>query len=207
MKDLDYAGLSRKELASKIDGMKARYDNSAYGVDMQLERIVNFLQQTNEMDNTLLIITGDHGEEFMERGRWGHNSSFTDWQIRVPLIVWIPQTKPRTIHQRTSHMDIGPTILKRLGVQNPISDYSLGIDLASPVENRTITVASWSDIGLINDEGKLVIPFKSTTQHKNLATDLNDQPVSSSELTQKIRPLIMQALINAQYYNSKKNKI
>jgi len=203
LKNLDYVGLSRKELAPKIDGMKARYDNAAYSIDMQLQRLVSFLQQTNEMDNTLLIITGDHGEEFMERGRWGHNSSFTDWQIRVPLIVWIPQSQPRTIDQRTSHMDIGPTILKRLGVQNPTRDYSLGLDLASPVDNRTITVASWSDIGLINDEGKLVIPFKSTSQHENLATDLDDNPVSSSELTQKIRPLIMEALVNAQYYNSK----
>jgi len=165
--------------------MKARYDNAAYSIDMQLQRLVSFLQQTNEMDNTLLIITGDHGEEFMERGRWGHNSSFTDWQIRVPLIVWIPQSQPRTIDQRTSHMDIGPTILKRLGVQNPTRDYSLGLDLASPVDNRTITVASWSDIGLINDEGKLVIPFKSTSQHENLATDLDDNPVSSSELNTK----------------------
>lgn len=206
LKTLDYAGLSREELAPNIDGMKARYENAAYGVDRQLQRIVSFLQQTNEMDNTLLIITGDHGEEFMERGRWGHNSSFTDWQIRVPLIVWIPHSQPRTIDQRTSHMDIAPTILKRLGVQNPVKDYSTGIDLGSPVENRTITVASWSDIGLINDEGKLVIPFKSTSQHKNFAMDLHDHPITSSELIQKNRPLIMQALINAQYYSSKKKK-
>ncbi len=200
LRNLDYAGLSRKEIAPQIDGMKARYENAAYGIDGQIKRILDYLKKSNKMDNTVIVITGDHGEEFMERGRWGHNSGFTDWQVRVPMVVWIPGTQPKVIHQRTSHMDFVPTILKRLGVTNPVKDYSMGVDLTSPVKNRNVIVASWSDIGLINDAGKLVIPFKSTSQHKNLATDLNDNVIDSKKLTQKIRPLIMQTLSDAKYY-------
>ncbi len=200
LKNLDYAGLSRKEIAPQIDGMKARYENAAYGIDGQIKRVLDYLEKSNELDNTVIVITGDHGEEFMERGRWGHNSSFTDWQVRVPMVVWIPDTQPKLITQRTSHLDFIPTILKRLGVTNPIKDYSIGTDLTSPVDNRNVIVASWSDIGLINDAGKLVIPFKSTSQHKNLATDLNDNSIDSKKLTQKIRPIIMQALSDAKYY-------
>ncbi|MFW5444098.1 MAG: sulfatase-like hydrolase/transferase [Methylococcaceae bacterium] len=201
LQTLDYAGLSRKELAPQVKGMKARYDNSAYGIDIQLQRIIDSLQKSGDIDNTIVIITGDHGEEFMERGRWGHNSAFTDWQVRVPMIISIPLTAPKTINQRTSHMDISTTLLSRLGVTNPVYDYSLGVDLASPVENRSVTVASWSDIGLINDYGKLVIPFKSTTQHQNLATDLNDNPIDGTLLASQMKPIIFKALKDARYYS------
>jgi len=200
LKSLDYAGLSRKELAPNIKGMKARYINAANGIDKQLQRVVEHLKQSGDIENTLIIITGDHGEEFMERGRWGHNSAFTDWQVRTPMIVSIPNTSPRSINQRTSHMDICSTILSRLGVQNTVKDYSLGRDLGNPVDHRNIIVSSWTDIGLINDFGKLVIPFKSTTQHENLATDLDDNPVSSSQLLTKMQSIVFETLADARYY-------
>lgn len=196
---LDYAGLSREDLASKIKGLKARYENAAHSIDSQLQRIVEYLQKSGDLNNTLVIITGDHGEEFMERGRWGHNSAFTDWQVRVPMIAWMPGSTARTISMRTSHMDVVPTILKRLGVQNQVKDYSQGIDLSAPQDHRNIIVASWSDIGLINDYGKLVIPYKSTTQHENLATNLNDKPVNGSALVANMRQTIFQVLTESQY--------
>ena len=200
LKSLDYAGLSRKELAPNINGMKARYINAANGIDKQLQRVIGYLTESGDIDNTLVIITGDHGEEFMERGRWGHNSAFTDWQVRTPMIVSIPNTSPRVINQRTSHMDVCSTILTRLGVQNAVKDYSLGTDLGNPVEHRNIIVSSWTDIGLINDFGKLVIPFKSTTQHENLATDINDNPVDSRQLSSQMQSIIFKTLADARYY-------
>lgn len=201
LKNLDYADLSRKELALKIDSMKARYENSAHGIDLQLQRIVESLETSGDLDTTLIIITGDHGEEFMERGRWGHNSAFTDWQVRVPMVLWMPGTSSRIIPQRTSHMDVGPFILNRLGVKNPIKDYSLGIDLSTPEGSRNIVVSSWSDIGLINDHGKMVIPFKSTTQHQNLATDGQDHPVNARDLAEKMKSIIFESLADARYYD------
>jgi len=201
LKNLDYAGLSRKELAPQIKSMKARYDNSAHGIDIQLQRVIEYLEKSGEIDNTLIMITGDHGEEFMERGRWGHNSAFTDWQVRVPMIVWMPNGSAKTINKRTSHMDMSTTILSRLGVSNPVKDHSLGIDLSTPQENRSVTVASWTDIGLINNYGKLVIPFKSTTQHQNLATDIDDNPINGSDLALKMKPYIFKALKDARYYS------
>jgi len=200
LKSLDYAGLSRKELAPNIKGMKARYINAANGIDKQLQRVVEHLKQSGDIENTLIIITGDHGEEFMERGRWGHNSAFTDWQVRTPMIVSIPNTLPRSIDQRTSHMDVCSTVLSRLGVQNTVKDYSLGINFDNPVEHRNIIVSSWTDIGLINDFGKLVIPFKSTTQHENLATDIDDNPVNSSQLLTKMQSIVFDTLADTRYY-------
>ena len=200
LKSFDYAGLSRTDIIPNIKGMKARYENAAHGIDAQLQRVVEDLKKSGDIDNTLIIITGDHGEEFMERGRWGHNSAFTDWQVRTPMIVSVPGSSPRSIDRRTSHMDISPTILSRLGVQNALKDYSLGKDLGSPVEHRNIIVSSWSDIGLINDFGKLVIPFKSTTQHENLATGVDDYPVNGSQLLSKMDSIVFQTLAEIRHY-------
>lgn len=200
-KSLDYAGLSREQLAPQIKGMLARYENAAHGIDMQLQRLISHLEKSGDLENTMVIITGDHGEEFMERGRWGHNSAFTDWQVRVPMIVWMPDTPAKTISQRTSHLDVQPTILTRLGVKNPVKDYSLGQDLSSPEDHRNILVSSWSDLGLITDEGKLVIPFKSTTQHDNLATDINDNPVNGSDLVARMQSTVFKVLNDVRYYS------
>jgi len=200
-RSLDYATLSRTDLAPQIAGMKARYENAAHEIDLQLQRVVDFLETSGELENTLVIVTGDHGEEFMEHGRWGHNSAFTDWQVHVPMIVRMPGSSSRTISQRTSHIDVVPSILTRLGIQNPVKDYSLGVDLLTPQEHRTILVASWSDLGLINDYGKLVIPFKSTTQHQNLATDLDDVPVDGGDLLSRMESSVVQALADARYYS------
>ncbi|MCU7960505.1 MAG: sulfatase-like hydrolase/transferase, partial [gamma proteobacterium symbiont of Bathyaustriella thionipta] len=197
---LDYAGLSRKDLLPQIAGLKARYENAARSIDIQIQRIIEALEQSGDLQKTILIISGDHGEEFMERGRWGHNSAFTDWQTRVPMIVWMPDSRPRVITQRSSHLDVMATLLPRLGLKNPLQDYTIGIDLSSPQENRTIMVSSWTDMGLINDDGKLVIPFKSTTQHKNLATDLADHPIDAGDLIEKMKPAIIKALADARYY-------
>lgn len=142
----------------------------------------------------------------MERGRWGHNSAFTDWQVRVPMILWMPGSSPRLVEQRTSHLDVAATLLPLLGVTNPREDYTLGVDLAEPQDHRNVVVSSWSDVGLINDAGKLVIPFKSTTQHQNLATDLNDEPVDAGSLTSRMQPVIFKALSDARYYTKRSLK-
>lgn len=200
IKSLNYFGLSRKELAPQINSLKARYINAAHGIDMQIKRILTTLEETGNSENTILIITGDHGEEFMERGRWGHNSAFTDWQIRVPMVISIPGKPTKTFTQATSHIDIAPTLLKELGISNPVSDYSLGVDLSQPIGKRSIIVASWTDIGIINEAGKLVIPFKTTTQHKNLARNTADQPIDAEDLIKQMRQTIPSVLTNIRRY-------
>jgi hypothetical protein len=54
---------------------------------------------------------------------------------------------------------------------------------------------------MINDEGKLVIPFKSTTQHDNLATDINDNPVNGSDLVARMQSTVFKVLNDVRYYS------
>mgnify|MGYP002630300487 CR=1 FL=1 len=202
IKGLDYAGMTTDELLPMMDGMRARYLNSAHYVDTQFKRVYDFLIANELLDNTIVIITGDHGEEFMEKERWGHNSSFVDEQIRVPLVVSHPDYAPAKVSTMTSHMDIPGMLLTTLGVDNPVSDYSLGNRLFDTTPNDMVVVASWTDLGIISDKGKLVIPFRSTTQHLHLATTRDDDPTDLSELTQTLSAEVARVIGNTRKFRN-----
>jgi len=203
LKTLDYAGLSREELSPIIDGMKARYINSCHYVDSQFKRVYDYLVANNMLEDTIVIVTGDHGEEFMEKSRWGHNSSFVEEQVRVPLIVSFPGKKPSVVTSMTSHLDISSTLLTALGVSNPPSDYTLGKNLFSKAGRKMVVVSSWSDLGLVTAQGKLVIPFKGTTQHQHLATGKDDTPIDLSDLTMALSSEIGRVIANSRRFIGK----
>ncbi len=111
------------------------YRNCCYFVDGQISKVLSELDRLHLSDNTIVIISGDHAQEFNENHKnfWGHAGNYTKWQIGVPMIVHYPgQNVAHTYHHRTSHFDIVPTILKDyLGVVNRTEDYSLGFPLDS----------------------------------------------------------------------------
>lgn len=106
------------------------YKNSIYFIDLQIQKVIE--QLGDDINNTIIVITGDHGKEFNEskKGYWGHNSNYSQYQTRVPLIIYWPNTE-RTFYQgQTSHYDIAPTLVKdALGCHNDVKDYSSGQSL------------------------------------------------------------------------------
>jgi hypothetical protein len=140
----------------------ARYVNAAHHLDSQIGRVLDFLRRDGSLDDTIVLITGDHGEEFWEKGRKGHNSEFHEEQIRVPLVLWIPGDGGHVVDSDTSHVDIAPTLLPLLGVKNPAADYSLGHDLRGPIDRDFMVVADWSRIGILDPAYKLTLPIQGT---------------------------------------------
>ena len=91
--------------------------------------IVGELEHKGLLDNSILVITGDHSQEFNENKKnyWGHGSNYSDAQIHVPFIYYEPGQAPRNYHHTTTHYDIVPTLMHTLfGVSNPPGDYSMG---------------------------------------------------------------------------------
>ena len=105
------------------------YRNTCYQDDILLGKIFETLKKQGLMDNTIVIISGDHSQEFNENHRnyWGHNSNFSAHQIGVPMIWHIPGQQAHKYTHRTTHYDVVPTLMKEyLGVKNNPSDYSMG---------------------------------------------------------------------------------
>lgn len=104
----------------------ALYDGEARVFDDLVGRWTAKLEQLGILDDTLIIITADHGEELMERGHVGHSScnlhgTLYDESIHVPLIMRFPKKIPagRVITEQISQIDIMPTIFDMLGLPIP----------------------------------------------------------------------------------------
>ncbi|HEU4708638.1 MAG TPA: sulfatase, partial [Methylophilaceae bacterium] len=175
--DINYASLSKSELAQDIVPIKNRYINAVHHLDSQFARVFDYLKQHDMLDNTIVVLVGDHGEEFMEHGFWGHNSTFVDQQIRTPLVLWIPGRKPQVDNAMTSHMDIVPTLMPLLGVKNPEEDYSEGHNLLADATRTYTYVSDWNRITYVDGEVKITEPVSISGLASNRVTAANDEPV------------------------------
>jgi hypothetical protein len=130
----DYAKLSNDMDPTPFFNL---YRNCCHYDDVLIGKLLATLKQQGYADNTLVILVGDHAQEFNENKKnyWGHSSNYSLWQIGVPLIIHHPNSQhpshdthhPIAFTHRTTHYDVIPTIMHDyFGVQNPLSDYSLG---------------------------------------------------------------------------------
>ena len=173
LEDFNYATM---DLEKDMPLIKNRYINSVHHLDSQFARVLDYLEREQLLDNTIVIITGDHGEEFNELGHWGHGSSFNDSQTKVPMVIWIPGTGSSVVEHMTSHLDVIPTVLPRLGVTNPASDYSLGYDMLGEKQRKYTVTGHWLKMGFIADGYKAVIAMDNAHIGDNQVTCADDKP-------------------------------
>jgi arylsulfatase A-like enzyme len=107
------------------------YEKSLQYLDDQVGRLIDFILDSDYADNTIIILVADHGEEFLDHGRWGHwESNLFDEILRVPLIIWMPNgPQGKVIRQQVRLLDLMPTILDLCGC--PASDDLMGASMAS----------------------------------------------------------------------------
>ncbi|HSN30765.1 MAG TPA: sulfatase-like hydrolase/transferase, partial [Kofleriaceae bacterium] len=100
-----------------IERLRAIYDSAVSYQDQQVGRLVKQLKAWGIWDQTLLIITADHGEELFEDGRCGHGGSLRDVLVRVPLLVHDPSRFPggTIVDEGAEGVDLLPTILRAAG--------------------------------------------------------------------------------------------
>jgi arylsulfatase A-like enzyme len=104
-----------------IDHDRAWYDGSIRGMDAEIGRLVERLKGLGLDRKTVVVFTGDHGEEFYEHGRSFHGQSVYGEQNNMPLVVWGPGVVPagRTVEQTVQTIDLMPTLLELSGLSAP----------------------------------------------------------------------------------------
>lgn len=129
-----------------------RYLTAVHYADSLLTPLLQAVEESGQAGNTIILVTGDHGEEFNDLGQnyWGHNGNFADPQVQVPFVLYWPGQAAGRDARASSHMDWVPTLLRHgLGCENPASDYSTGEDLlAAAGPARPLPVDSWSQQGI-----------------------------------------------------------
>ncbi|HSX38466.1 MAG TPA: sulfatase-like hydrolase/transferase [Chlamydiales bacterium] len=108
-KDIDYFNMFQSR--NKIEKIKNRYRNSVHYVDFLFGEALKMLPDS---DNSIVIVIGDHGEEFFERGHLFHGSHLIHEQINIPLYMKFGQRKEAAPPKIVSQMDVFPSLLHHL---------------------------------------------------------------------------------------------
>lgn len=125
-------------------GVQALYDGEVRVFDDMVGRWLAKLESLGILDDTLVIVTADHGEELLERGHVGHTScnlkgTLHDESIHVPLIMRYPKRLPAgvVVRQQVSQVDLMPTLFDLIGLELPLP--SDGESLLPLIDGRTQT--------------------------------------------------------------------
>ncbi|MDD5686232.1 MAG: sulfatase-like hydrolase/transferase [Elusimicrobia bacterium] len=159
-----------------------RYKNAIYYDDYLIGKILSELEKKNILKNTIVIISGDHGEAFFEKGFYGHNQGFCEEQVKVPFVLYIPNHKPQIYKKLTSHLDVVSTMFSFLGCKNSSNDYSQGFSLLENKEREYIVTTTWDEMAVINKSLSIVIPLESYNIPRIKMYDENYKEVLNSKL-------------------------
>ncbi len=177
------------------------YANVAYLVDKKIGALVAKLKAQGLWDNSIVVFSADHGQEFNENGLnyWGHNSSFDQYQLGVPLIIHWPQKQPQVIDTLATSFDLSATILHDLlQCSNDYQDYSLGTSLfALPNDRQYFLAGSYLENAIISQDQIAIIKAMGHLSFK----DPNYHPLPPNKIQ---RNFIMPAMQELGFFTAPK---
>lgn len=144
-----------------IAAIKNSYKNAVHTIDTLFGR---FLSQTPGVENSIVVFTGDHGQEFFEYGHLFHLSELNNVQTEVPIYFQLPN-KEAVQPELASHIDIFPTILDALAPSNALPTVLRGESLLLPRKWPFVAMARYNmsrppcEIALHNGKHKLIARF------------------------------------------------
>lgn len=192
------------------------YESEIRYVDTYVGKILETLSAKNLLDNTVIVIAGDHGEAFGEHGEYGHGIFCYEESLKVPLIIHNPRyIKEKTIiTENISLVDILPSLLElnNFDIPKNISGKSFVnlIQGKKDKKQRTIYFESvfgheennWAPpIGIVDDNFKYIsLPEQELYDLKNDATETNNlfasQRKIAGDMRNKLEQLMLDSAIN-----------
>jgi uncharacterized protein len=126
------------------------------------------------------VFTGDHGEEFREKGHVGHGSAVTSEQIHVPLVLLGDDVPRGRFDVVTSHVDVVPTLFSLLGDTHAPSRYSDGVSIFSAPEERfVLSTVGWEPRYALTGKDLKVMVYAGTAGAA--VTDPWDRPLPDAD--------------------------
>jgi len=120
----------------------ALYQSQVTTIDEQIERLIQTLKRQKQYDNTIIIVTGTHGQSF-------NNSDTNDGLIsssHVPMVLLLPNEGSQIITNMTSHSDIAPTLMEEVfSIDSPTNHYSIGQHLLDDTQRQYVLSGDLND--------------------------------------------------------------
>lgn len=196
--------VKRLLLASSADpevtrDVRNRYLNAVGYVDALIDRVLVTLEEQGRLDRTMVVIAGDHGEAFFEKGKLTHASDFSREQVHSGTVLCFPEPI-RTRYTYTSHADIMPTVFDSLGVAVPWAQLMTGKSLLDfDAEQDFVIIGppmlgsrAIDDFVVVGDGYKVHFENRGRPEVREV-TDLDDQPIEGFD-AQRVRRLLRRAV-------------
>jgi arylsulfatase A-like enzyme len=121
-----------------LEKLILQYDGEVAYTDYQIGKLINAIQTMDLIDNTLIIITADHGEGLGQHGFLLHTFYVYEEAVRVPLLFFWPGhiIEGQVFDTPVSHVDIMPTILDLVGIEEDDSSFH-GQSLAASLRGKS----------------------------------------------------------------------
>ncbi len=167
--------------------------------------LVQKLKDMALYDQTMIIFTSDHGEEFYDHGGWGHGHSLYDESLKVPLLIKFPESKfmGSKVENIVSLVDVVPTILDEMGINS--SRYELDGKSLIPIlegkdkKDRTLKAVELFDLSSDPFEYSNIVGKKSSLAnsildrieeiYKRAKRKKTGQAILDEELKKQLRAL------------------
>ncbi|CAH1579650.1 DUF3413 domain-containing protein [Vibrio rotiferianus] len=186
---------------SASERFKQAYEQAVQSADTTVENILTTLEEQQLLENTIVVITSNHGSEFNETktNSWGANSNYSRYQLQVPMVVHWPGMLPAEFSHSTSHLDLSVTLLQdMLGVSSNPSEYSSGRNLFDESRRRWILAGDTKELALITENQTTVIDKFGNYK-------LYNQDYQRLRDTSPKLPVLMQGLTELQRFYTKSN--
>jgi len=201
-----WVGKLVKEGIRDMDYIRALYDAEITYSDEKVKKLYEKLEELGIVDDTVIIVTSDHGESMGEHDIFFDHHGLYEWDIRVPLIIRYPPEISRNTRFEgfVQHTDIVPTVLYLAGYENPVQldGHNLleairgtwkGYEQLVFMENTRMTKRAyrkggWKLIETIRED-----PYGREPGHLELF-DLNRDPLEKVNLVESERDLAYQLL-------------
>jgi len=108
-----------EEKALVIETLKALYRAEIRLLDDALEALLDALEARGDLDDTLVVIWSDHGEQFWEHGNWYHRQGLNDEEAAAVASFWAKSLRAGATRAPSTHLDLAPTLMAALGLALP----------------------------------------------------------------------------------------
>jgi arylsulfatase A-like enzyme len=186
---MDYAAWPKAKAAE----VKGLYDDALGAVDAQLKRVLDTLEAKGLAEKTIVVLTSDHGEAFLEHDASCHANALFEEAVRVPLLVRAPGLEAKTLDVPAQLIDVAPTVAGLLGL--PAHPAWQGVDLMRPVPaERDLFLVVHTPLGhqyaVVEGAEKLVVDKDSeTTRLYDLAADPHETKDLAIERPMRVKAL------------------
>lgn len=156
--------------------LKNRYMNSVYYTDQLLKRIITEMEAMGRLKNTIIVITGDHGEEFWEHGSFGHTWGLNDIQIQPAALIYYPGISRDDIkYKYTCHADFFPTVFDLIGINTDWERFTTGKSLLRYDPDRDYAITALGILNFMKRNGYAIMGDGYKILFKN-GMNLNEAP-------------------------------